>query len=269
VPGDPLTNIEPLGALLSVRPLGLFSDIDGTLAPIVLRPEDARITPRCRELLQRLIERGVRLALITGRPLDEARSMAGLDEAAYAANHGLEYWVKGRIELADGVDGYPPLVDQIVAEMTHLMAEGVEVEPKGPGVAFHYRRAADADHARAAILRAIDSSMSARRFTMSEGRKVIELRPDVRANKGIATHILARQLGVKGIISIGDDRTDIDMFKAVTSLGKTGIEGRNVAVRSAEIVPEVLAAADYSVEGVEGVEWLLGDVLRAVGGTSP
>src|SRR6266542_2064389 len=261
----PLTDIEPLQNVLSARPLGLFSDIDGTLSPIVERPEEATVTPRCRNLLKRLTGEGVRVALITGRTLEVARSMVKIDEAAYAANHGLEYWFKGRVEWAEGVDEYRALVEQVLAETTQLEVADVQVERKGPGVAFHYRRAPDAEAARAAILHAVQSSLAVRRFRLSEARKVIELRPEVQANKGTATRLLADRLAVKGIICVGDDRTDLDMFEAVSDLHSQGIEGCRVAVHSPETVPDLLAAADYTVEGVEGVEWLLGEVLKAVG----
>jgi len=264
----PLTRIDSLRPLLNGRPLGLFSDIDGTLSPIVERPEDATVTPRCRSLLQSLIREDVRVALITGRPLTSARAMVGIDEVAYAANHGLEYWLDGRVELAEGVEGYPALVEQIVTQSAYLPELGVQPERKGPGVAFHFRRAPDTEAARAAILRAIDSP-AAQHFAIREGRKVIELRPDVNASKGSATKLLAKRLGVKAILCMGDDRTDIDMFEAVKHLCNRGVDGAAVAVLSAESPPELLAASDYTVEGVEGVEWLLGEVLRAVGGTSP
>jgi trehalose 6-phosphate phosphatase len=264
----PLTNIDPLRAVLRRQPLGLFSDIDGTLSPIVERPEDAAVTPRSRSLLKRLIRVGVRVALITGRPLATAQAMVRLDKAAYAANHGLEYLLDGRVELTEGVERYAALVERIVSDATHLESVGVQIESKGPGVAFHYRRAPDAEAARAAILHAIESP-AAQQFAISEGRKVIELRPDIQANKGTATRLLAERLEVNGILCVGDDRTDLDMFQAVKNLRDRGIEGSAVAVLSSELVTDLLAAADYTVEGVQGVEWLLGEVLKAVGGTSP
>src|SRR5574341_858430 len=135
----PLTDIGSLRAVLSQRPLGLFSDIDGTLAPIVARPEDAEVTPRCRSLLQSLIDRGVKVALVTGRTLEAARAMAGLEAAAYAASHGLELWVDGRNENMHDLKEYLGYVDKIVREAHGLDDAGVSVEVKGAAVAFHFR----------------------------------------------------------------------------------------------------------------------------------
>jgi trehalose 6-phosphate phosphatase len=264
VPAVPLTDIEPLQPLLLVQPLGLFSDIDGTLSPIVELPEDAIVTPRCRELLAALIGKGVAVALITGRRLDVARAMIDLQAAAYAANHGLEFWIDGSTEVAEGVAEYPGLVERILAEAGDLEAAGVHVEKKGPGVAFHYRLASDSEAARAAILQTIELRTAAERFTVLEGRKVFELRPRIEASKGTAARLLAQRLGVKGIVCVGDDRTDVDMFQAVFALREQGIEGRSIAVLSAEVAPDLLAAADYTVDGVSGVEWLLGELVDAV-----
>lgn len=210
------------------------------------------------------MEHGVQVALITGRTLDVARSMVRLDEAVYAANQGLEFWIEGSTDVADGVAEYPGLVKRLLAQTGDLSAAGVNVEAKGAGVAFHYRRAPDGEAARAAIARVIEASTAAQRFAISEGRKVIELRPLVEANKGTAVRRLAQRLGVRTIICLGDDRTDIDMFRAVAALLREGVEGRSVAVLSPEAPPDLLAAADYSVDGVPGVEWLLGELAEAV-----
>ena len=261
MPPTPLSDIEALRALIAARPLGLFSDIDGTLAPIVERPEGARITRRCRDLLQRLIGEGVRVALITGRSLDVAHSLAGLEGVAYAASHGLEFWIDGSTEAVD-VGTYAALVERVIADVGHLRVLGIAIEDKRTGVAFHYRQTGSEEAARLEIERALGSSEAARRFRRIEGRKVIELRPDVEASKGTAARRLAHQLGVRSIICVGDDRTDVDMFRAVSALAAEGIRARSLAVMSPEIHPDVLEAADYSIEGVEGVEWLLGEILK-------
>jgi trehalose 6-phosphate phosphatase len=258
-----LTDIEPLRPLLSIQPLGLFSDIDGTLSPIVPRPEDARITPRCRELLIDLIGNDVRVALITGRTFDVARTMVGIDEAAYAGNHGLEFWVDNSLEVSTPIGPFPGIVDKALSQRSNLSQFGVTVEIKREGVAFHYRQAPDEPSAVFEIERTI-GLLNAEEFQRLEGRKVIELRPNVEENKGTAARKLAFRLGLKSIICLGDDRTDVDMFDAVHALAKQGIEGRAVAVMSPEAHPEVLAAADYSVDGVGGVEWLLAELADAV-----
>jgi trehalose-phosphatase len=259
----PLTDIAPLRPVLAIRPLGVFSDIDGTLSPIVERPEGAYMAPGCGRMLRLLVNEGVRVALITGRALEVARSMANLDGAAYAGSHGLEFWVDGVIDAIDAA-AYAALVDRVIADTGHLRVFDVAIENKGVGVAFHYRQSGLGDAARLEIERALNSSEAAQRFQRIEGRKVIELRPDVDASKGTATTRLAHRLGVRSIISVGDDQTDVQMFRAVASLTSEGVEGRSVAVLSPEIHPDVLAGADYSVNGVDGVEWLLGELLRAV-----
>jgi trehalose-phosphatase len=265
----PLRDIEPLRPLLNVRPFGLFSDIDGTLSPIVRRPEDAKVTPRCRELVAGLIGSGVRVALITGRPLGVARSMVGIEAATYAANHGLEFWIDGSVEVVEGVAEYTGLVEHVLDEAGDLEAAEVQVERKGPGVAFHYRRVRDTEAARSAILRAIASPTAVEQFTVLEGRKVFELRPRIEASKGTAARLLAQRLGMKGILCMGDDRTDIDMFQAISALREERRHGRSIAVLSREVAPDLLEAADYTVDGVEGVEWLLAEALRVLGEKEP
>ncbi|MCH6556255.1 MAG: HAD hydrolase family protein [Chloroflexi bacterium] len=105
----PLTSIEPLLPVIRQRPLGLMSDIDGTLSPIVSRPEEATVPEAIRTLLRQLVAKGVKVALITGRSLETARRMAGLDDIAYAAEHGLSLWLDGQRETAPGLGEYEAL----------------------------------------------------------------------------------------------------------------------------------------------------------------
>ena len=74
------------------------------------------------------------------------------------------------------------------------------------------------------------------------------------------------RFSLKGFLCLGDDTTDVDMFRAARGLRAAGIGEACVAVESADVMPAVLATADYSVRGVEGVEWLLGEVFRALPG---
>ncbi len=267
---EQLRDIGPLRPLLARRPLGLISDIDGTLAPIVAKPEEAAVSPRCRALLSQLTGRGVRVAVITGRTLEVARTMLTLDGVAYAANHGLSLWVDGREETAAAAAAeYVGRAREAIRELAGLDIPGVALEDKGPVLAVHYRRAADEEAARLAVLRAIEASPAARAFRVHEGRKVIELRPPLGIDKGTTLAALVARLGVAAVICLGDDATDIDMFRAVERLREGGLAGTTVAVRSEEATEAVLASADYWVDGVPGVEWLLQELLKALPATRP
>ena len=266
---DQLSEIGPLRGLLAHAQLSLISDVDGTLAPIVPNAEEAAISPRFRVLLSELMGRGVRVALVTGRSLEVARAMLGLDGAAYAANHGLTLWVEGREETPAVAGEYASRAREVVKELAGLDIPGVVLEEKGPVLAVHYRRAGDERAAREAVLGAIAASPAARAFRLHEGRKVIELRPPLDVDKGTALAALVSRLGVEAVICLGDDATDIDMFRALGRLREGGLLGAGVAVRNEEATPQVVASADYWVDGIPGVEWLLQEMLTALPETPP
>ncbi len=264
-----LRDIEPIRPLLVHRPLAVFSDIDGTLAPIVPDPQDARVTDAAREALRELMALGVGVGLITGRDLAKAREMSGLPDACYAANHGLTLSVGGVDETPDVVRDFVPRVRNVIKETAGVERAGVSVEDKGPIVAFHYRRAPSPDDARAAIEAAVEASPAAAAFRVHEGRMVIELRPPLDIDKGTALAELARRMNAGAALCLGDDRTDVDMFRRVAAMREGGTPGVTVAVDSAEATAEVLTAADYQVDGVAAVEWLLREIARVLRERAP
>jgi trehalose-phosphatase len=261
---EELRDIEPLRPLLSGKPFAIFTDIDGTLAPIVPNPEDARISPRARDALCQLIGQGVRVAFITGRALEKARSMVDISEAYFAANHGLQIAIGGDTSTPEELRLYVEWARQVIHDASGWNLPGVTIEDKGPIVAFHYRRAHPEEEARTAIRAAVAASKAAAHFRVQEGRRVIELRPPLAIDKGTAVGTLVRQIGAKSVLAIGDDATDLDMFRGVSDLREAGIPGASVAVLSDEAEPLVLESTDYFVRGVEGVEWLLEGLTKAL-----
>lgn len=261
---EELRDIEPLRPLLSGKPFAIFTDIDGTLAPIVPNPEDARISPRARDALCQLIGQGVRVAFITGRALEKARSMVDISEAYFAANHGLQIAIGGDTSTPEELRLYVEWARQVIHDASGWNLPGVTIEDKGPIVAFHYRRAHPEEEARTAIRAAVAASKAAAHFRVQEGRRVIELRPPLAIDKGTAVGTLVRQIGAKSVLAIGDDATDLDMFRGVSDLREAGIPGASVAVLSDEAEPLVLESTDYFVRGVEGVEWLLEGLAKAL-----
>ena len=261
---EELRDIELLRPLLSRKPFAILSDIDGTLAPIVPNPEEARISPRARDAIRQLIRQGVRVAFITGRALEKAQSMVNIPEAYFAANHGLHIAASGDTSTPEEVWPYVEWARQVIHDASHRNLPGVTVEDKGAVVAFHYRRANSDEEARAAIRAAVAASEAAAHFRVQEGRKVIELRPPLAIDKGTAVGTLVRQTGAKSVLAIGDDTTDLDMFRGVRDLREAGISGASVAVWSDEVEALVLESTDYFVRGVEGVEWLLEELAKAL-----
>ncbi len=104
---------------------------------------------------------------------------------------------------------------------------------------------------------------------MYEGRKVIELRPPLAVDKGTAVVRLAERLGLGAALALGDDITDVDMFRGVEELKQRGLAGASVAVWSEEANPMLLEVTDYFVKGVGGVVWLLGEMAAALSAKRP
>lgn len=261
---EELRDIEPLRPLLDRKPFAILSDIDGTLAPIVPNPEDAHISARARNALLALIEAGVGVGFVTGRALEKAREIVDIRGAYFAGNHGLNIAADGFAEAPEELRPYVAWAQQVIRDASHVKIPGVIVEDKGPVVAFHYRMAEDEDAARAAIEGAIGSSEAALNFRVQQGRKVIELRPPLAIDKGTAVETLAKRLGARSVLTMGDDATDLDMFRSVGVLREQGTLAASVSVWSYEVQPEVLESTDYFVRGVEGVEWLLEEIVKAL-----
>jgi trehalose 6-phosphate phosphatase len=222
---------ETLLAALVANPTeaAIMLDVDGTLAPIVARPELARVPDETRAELRRLTGRYALVACISGRTGEDARRIVRVDGPVYVGVHGLE--------LAPEAERWRgPL---------HEFAESVDwpVEDKGLAVVFHYREAEDEEGA-LAVLRGVAARAEALGLQAQFGRKVLEVRPPVAADKGTAVRALLEQRGLRRALYAGDDTTDLDAFR--------GLDGLDVSVRvavaSSEGPPELREAADIVVE---------------------
>jgi trehalose 6-phosphate phosphatase len=231
-------------ARLAERPAetGLLLDVDGTLAPIVERPEDAAVPEPTRALLRDLAARYALVACVTGRPEDDARRIVGVHGLVYVGEHGLGLdpqaaeW-RGRLdELVDEVD-WPP-------------------ERKQFSVAFHYRTAED-EQAAVAELTRIAGRAAEVGLRTRWGRKVLEVLPPVDAGKGMAVRALLAERGLRRALYAGDDSTDLEAFR--------GLDGLELAVRVAVVSDEgpseLARVADIVVTGPEALADLLQGLL--------
>ncbi|MGN6430853.1 MAG: trehalose-phosphatase [Gaiellaceae bacterium] len=231
---------DELLAALAERPdaAAVLLDVDGTLAPIVARPELASVPEETRAELRRLVGRYALVAAVSGRTGKDAARIVGVDGPVYVGVHGLE--------LAPEAEGWRgPL---------HEFAETVDlpIEDKGLAIVFHYRGAPDEE---AMLERLEDVAADARELGLVAqfGRKVLEVRPPVEADKGTAVRALLHERGLERALYAGDDTTDLDAFR-----GLDGLElAVRVAVASAEGPEELVDAADLVVESPDGLARLL------------
>jgi len=240
--------------------VGICLDFDGTIAPIVEDPQAARPLPGIVELLGPLADRYAVVALVSGRPATYLASHAAAPGVRYLGLYGLEEVVEGRVQVDPRLEAARPAG---AAAATDLAGEpavddsGAHLEDKRYAVAVHTRRVADPDRWAGPIERAAARVAARHDLEVVPGRMVWELRPRVRSDKGDAVRRVAADSGARRLVVAGDDRGDLPAFAAAAELG----DGLRVAVRSAESPAELLAAADLTLDGPEGVRAFLEHLL--------
>ncbi len=257
------TPLEPLRA--GPERAAILCDVDGTLAPIVDDPDAARVPEPARSALRALAVRYRLVACVTGRRAAAARRIVGLDELTYAGNHGLELLVPGDLEprLDPGLGHHGDVAAGFASRLdwSDLASVGLRLEDKGPIQAVHWRGAPDPERAeqRAAELAELAAEQG---LVPHFGRLVLELRPPVAVDKGVAARRLIGGAGAALALFGGDDRTDLDAFTAVRELEREGALERGicVGVASAEGPREITAEADVVVDGTDGFL----DLLRSL-----
>ena len=242
----------------------VLCDVDGTLAPIVDDPDSATVPVETQKVLRALAQRYALVACVSGRRALDARRLVGVEELTYAGNHGLELLAPGAeaaVELA-------PTEGRLAArafvgglQKSKLAGAGLRLEDKGPIQALHWRAAPDEG---AAERLASEVAAAARKAGLDPrlGRRVLEIRPTSGIDKGTAVRRLLSAQRIDRALFGGDDRTDLDAFRALRSLGAAGslVAAVCIGIDSAEAPAELSAEADAVVAGTE--EFL--GVLRAL-----
>ncbi len=235
----------------------LFLDIDGTLAPIVGRAEDAHVPQGTSRLLGRLGRRYGAVTCVSGRSAAEARRLVGVGSIAYAGTHGAELLEPGAraSRFLPEFEGHTARVRAFVAghDVAELRTLRVRIEDKGPIMAFHWRGAPDEDAAHE-HLRGVAESAEGEDLAVHWGRKVLEIRPPVPVDKGRAVREVTGRTQVEGALFAGDDTTDLDGFTALDELEEDGAlrVTVRVGIRSDEGPAAIVERADIVVDGVPG-----------------
>jgi len=232
-----LTAWNSLKKALNNKNILLFLDYDGTLVPIVETPDQAIITCGTKKLLNKLSRLSrFRLAIISGRSLTDIKKMVGLDGITYAGNNGLE--IEGpKIKFQSSLSlSYKAILEHIKNELSKNLSSfnGVTVEDKGLTLSIHYRSAAKKQipKVKALFHHATFPYTIRNKIKTSSGKKVFEIRPPIKCDKGSATVWLLERwkfsLKDKNIVPfyVGDDEADEDAFKALRNIGITIFVGK-------------------------------------------
>lgn len=256
---------DGLGAILA-RPerAVLAFDFDGTLAPIVPDPEQARAHPDAVPALAALAPEVASVAVVTGRPADVAvrhggfADVPGLEHLVVLGHYGAERW-----DAATGTVTAPPPhpgVAAVRAELPGVLdrsgaGQGTWIEEKGRAVAVHTRRASDSQAAFDALREPLTDLATRHGLVVEPGRMVLELRPPG-MDKGVALREYVREVAAESVLYCGDDLGDLPAFAAVNELRSAGVPGLLVCSGSNEVT-ELEKRADLVVDGPAGLVRLL------------
>lgn len=226
---------------------GVFLDLDGTLAPIVPRPELSEVLPEIPEVLARLARRLDAVAVISGRPSDQVRGLLDVEGVEIVGTHGLE--------------DVRPMAEEILAEIRAVAATvGAWVEPKGAAAAVHFRALEDPEAAETASSGRLAVIAATYDLEVVPGKRILELAPAGRPRKGGAVERIATDRELAAALFAGDDVGDLDAFAGLDRLRTRGLWTCGVAAGGRETPAEVLAAADLVLEGPSGVAALLASI---------
>lgn len=254
-PGHPLARLAARASRCV-----LATDFDGTLAPIVDDPTQARPVPAAVDLLRRLAGRLALVGVVSGRPVRFLLQHLGPEPGALrlAGLYGLE-WARadGTVQVRPEAEPWAEAVDAATRAAQGDAPTGLGVEAKGLTLTLHWRGAPDtARWARSFSREAAEASG----LVPHEGRSSVELRPPLDIDKGTVVAEWCR--GLSAACFLGDDRADLAAFAALDRLAaEHAAEVVKVAVASPELPPELAASADLTVEGPDGAIALLEDLL--------
>jgi trehalose 6-phosphate phosphatase len=225
--------------------LAVFTDFDGTLAPIVDRPDAATMPPTVEEELAVLRDHPETVvAVVSGRALDDLRERVDVDGIAYAGNHGLELHADGETVVNPDAQQARNAINAVCQRLRETIdVPGAVVENKGVTATVHYRMVDDSG---VPLVRdRVQDAVAPTSLRLTEGKEVLELRPDVKWDKGRAVEWLLDRLTADAErwppVYVGDDTTDEAAFRSLPA------DGVGVKVGEGE------TAAEFRVEDVDDV----------------
>ncbi|MDP8216231.1 MAG: trehalose-phosphatase [Candidatus Kaelpia imicola] len=220
---NPLYLSSGLDLFKDRRPV-IFLDYDGTLTPIVDRPELALLSSDMREVIKELIGKYT-VAIVSGRGREDVENLVDIKGIFYAGNHGFDIKGPSLSMVQPDAERVIPAVKEAVDYLKNRLSsiDGLLVEEKKFSVAVHYRLVAEDRYLRVIedeVKKVVDREDSLR---LMHGKKVFEILPNIYWNKGCVIRwivdILSLSFKDNSIVYIGDDTTDEDAFRVIRSRG--------------------------------------------------
>lgn len=235
-------NFPLLRKFASANVLAAF-DFDGTLAPIVPRPEDAALRPGTQRLMNELASL-CSCIVVTGRGREDMRrKLHGIPLKEIIGNHGIEPW-HASAEMVLAVKHWLPILTQGLGEFP-----GVLVEDKRFSITVHYRNARDKRTARKAVLDIARTLPGAKRVG---GKQVVNILTETAPGKGLAVQRARMKLHCDKVIYVGDEKTDEDVFALARG-------GQFLTIR---VGPSKTSAAQFYIRDQREIDRLLRTLIE-------
>ena len=241
---------------------GVFTDFDGTLAPIVDDPAAARPLPGVVDALGALAGRYGRVGVISGRPASFLADHLGGRGVFLSGLYGLEFVEDegGGIQAIEEAAPWRDIVEEVAAAGEAGLPAGLSVERKGLCLSVHHRRDPSLEPESRAW---VDARAQETGLVVHPARMSFELRPPLKRDKG--TVLAEAAAGRRQVCFLGDDRGDLTAFDTLDRMAAQGATVLRVGVDSSEAPAELLERADIVVEGPEGSLRILRGLLSPSG----
>ena len=229
---------------------GILLDFDGSLAPIVARPELAAPVRGAREVLAAAVDLYAVVAVVTGRRAEEVADLLSVPGLRFEGLYGLQ---------AGSAKATFPGREQV--ERAAAAVHEAWVEDKGGSVAIHYRQSPEPEQARVTLLDSLEALAAEAGMAVLEGKMVVEIVPRDRPLKGGAVERIVGEAGLEAVLYAGDDLADLEAFAVLDRLRAGGLLTVKVAVRADGTPAALVEAADRMVDGPDGLVSLLRELV--------
>ena len=251
-------SLEELKEFKDDNKSAILIDIDGTISEITQTPEDAVVTLSMRNEIIKLQKKFQTVGIISGRTVENAMDMVGVDGLLYIGNHGMEYLRDGEITLDSEAVKYHEHIKSISknlkdSELSQI--KGIKFEDKGICFSIHYRECESQENLSKKILEVVDQFIDKKELKLTVGRKIVEIKPPVSRDKGYIIGKIIENYYLNKVIYLGDDITDYDAFTKLRELGKiSNIKSASILVHSNEIPDYMKNSSLFYVKNVDEVQ---------------